>query len=365
MRIVYLNPTGHLGGAERALLDLMAGVRAANPDWRLTLITTADGELVAQARTLGVAAAVVPLPPSIARLGDAGAGGPAGNQTALWRVIGRLCAAAPAMGFYSRKLGMAIADAQPDLVHSNGFKMHVLGAWSAPRGTPLLWHIHDYVRARPMMSRLLRLHSRRCALMVANSKSVAADVRAALGVRTPIFAVYYGIDLEHFSPAGNRSDLDALAGMMPLGEGGLRIIGLVTTMARWKGHETFLRAQGFTGFVDDAAAAMRSLDVVVHASTEPEPFGLVIVEAMACGKALIASPAGGAGELVVDEVNALAHRPGDAASLARQIVRLAGDPELRARLGKAGLAMAAQRFSRARIAADMTPIYREFANGAS
>ena len=41
---------------------------------------------------------------------------------------------------------------------------------------------------------------------------------------------------------------------------------------------------GFTGFVDEPAAAMRALDVVVHASTQPEPFGLVIAEAMAGGR---------------------------------------------------------------------------------
>ncbi len=50
---------------------------------------------------------------------------------------------------------------------------------------------------------------------------------------------------------------------------------------------------GFTGFVEDVPAAMRSLDVIVHASTDPEPFGMVIIEGMACGKAVIASPGRG------------------------------------------------------------------------
>ena len=54
---------------------------------------------------------------------------------------------------------------------------------------------------------------------------------------------------------------------------------------------------GFTGFLPPAPA-MRALDVVVHASTRPEPFGLVIAEAMACGRAVITSAAGGAAELV-------------------------------------------------------------------
>src|ERR1700740_3382779 len=62
---------------------------------------------------------------------------------------------------------------------------------------------------------------------------------------------------------------------------------------------------GFTGFVDDPAAATRALDIVVHASTRPEPFGLVIAEAMACGRAVIASDTGGASELLQLGVNAL------------------------------------------------------------
>ncbi len=56
---------------------------------------------------------------------------------------------------------------------------------------------------------------------------------------------------------------------------------------------------------------MRALDIVVHASTRPEPFGLVIAEAMACGRAVITSAAGGAAEIVESEVDALTHTPGD------------------------------------------------------
>ena len=114
----------------------------------------------------------------------------------------------------------------------------------------------------------------------------------------------------------------------------------------------------FTGYVEDAAAAMRGLDVVVHASTEPEPFGLVIVEAMACGRAVVASEAGGAAELIRPGVDALGHAPGDAAQLARRIGELAGDAGLRARLGAEGRATAERRFDRARLAAELVPIYQ-------
>jgi peptidoglycan/LPS O-acetylase OafA/YrhL len=114
---------------------------------------------------------------------------------------------------------------------------------------------------------------------------------------------------------------------------------------------------GFTDFVAEPAAAMRALDIVVHASTGPEPFGLVIAEAMACGRAVIASAAGGAAEIIDAEVNALAHSPGDAARLAEQIASLASNVELRQRLGQAGRATVQERFNRERLAKELAPIY--------
>ena len=75
---------------------------------------------------------------------------------------------------------------------------------------------------------------------------------------------------------------------------------------------------------------MRALDVVVHASVEPEPFGRVVAEAMACGRAVVASDAGGVREIAKDGENALLHPCGDAAALAERIERLA-DPSVYAR----------------------------------
>jgi len=54
---------------------------------------------------------------------------------------------------------------------------------------------------------------------------------------------------------------------------------------------------GFVPFQDNPADVYRALDIVVHASTKPEPFGRTIVEAMACGKPVIAAQTGGAAEL--------------------------------------------------------------------
>ena len=396
MSIVFLSPTGQTGGAEAALHDLLAGLRESHPSWSLRLIVASDGPLVERVEALGVPVDVLPFPASVARLGDWGVGR---GWWARVRFLMR-CAATtlPAVG-YLQRLRRLLRSNQPDVIHTNGLKMHLLGAWARPRGSAVLWHLHDYAGRRPFTARLLRRYADRCAAVVANSQSVADDVRQVCGGAVPVHPVWNAIDLDRFAPDGPRIDLDAVSGL-PAADDVLRV-GLVATFARWKGHETFLRALamlpaslrvrgyivggpvyetsgsqtsvselreevralglegrvGFTGFVPDASTAMRALDIVVHASTDPEPFGLVIAEAMACRKPVLVSRAGGASELIESGVNALAFTPGEAAELAQRIEELVRDATLRERLGRAGRSMAEQRFHRRRMASELTPIY--------
>jgi glycosyltransferase involved in cell wall biosynthesis len=101
----------------------------------------------------------------------------------------------------------------------------------------------------------------------------------------------------------------------------------------------------------------------VHASTDPEPFGLVIVEGMACGRAVIASHAGGVPEIVTDGHDAIAHDAGDIDGLAACVLRLVSDAALRERLGQAGRATAIARFDRARLGPETAGIYRALLAG--
>src|SRR5205807_7264490 len=110
---------------------------------------------------------------------------------------------------------------------------------------------------------------------------------------------------------------------------------------------------GFTGFVADAAAVMRGLDMVVHASTEPEPFGLVIAHAMACGRPVVASRTAGAAELIRFGEDALDHEPGDAGGLCARIRTLAENAPLRRYLGEHGRQTALMCFNRSRMASEM------------
>ena len=401
-----------MGGAESALLDILGSLQDAEPDWKLDLIVSEDGPLVAKAKSLGVTTCVLAFKPSLARLGDSSAGGPSGNWTSRLSLLRQMLFAGNAVRAYLANLRKALRQLAPDVIHTNGFKMHILGALAKPKDVPLIWHVHDYVQARPFMARLMKRYQGRCKIALANSNSVALDIKAACGSSLTVQTVYNGIDTTVFSPIGDRLDLDSLSGLPPVARDVIKI-GMVATLARWKGHEIFLRALalippefpirgyiigdalyqtdgsqysireledmarelgisdrvGFSGFVDQPASAMRALDIVVHASTEPEPFGLVIVEGMACGRAVIVSEAGGAVELfqaksqmshqanIATEINALGHAPGDAAQLAERIIQLAGDPHLRKRLGAAGRATAEQRFNRARLAKELIPIY--------
>jgi glycosyltransferase involved in cell wall biosynthesis len=116
---------------------------------------------------------------------------------------------------------------------------------------------------------------------------------------------------------------------------------------------------GFVPFRPDPAPVYRALDVVVHASTLPEPFGLTIAEAMACGRPVVVSRAGGAAELFADGRDAVGVEPGDAAGLADAVRRLAADPDLRRRLGENARRTAVDRFDAARLGPELMAVYEE------
>ena len=223
------------------------------------------------------------------------------------------------------------------------------------------------------------------------------------GPQLETLCIYNAIDLKRYSPLGEKIDLDALAGLAagPPGHRSRRTGGNAGALERTcrvpasagaaaqrssdsrlcDRRARFIKPSisqrtldqlralaadlgiaekvGFTGYVADTAGAIRSLDILVHASTQPEPFGRVIAEGMACGRAVICSAAGGAAELITEGQDALAHPPGDDAALAARIVELVRDPELRARLGRAGRITAERRFERGRLSAQLIPLYRK------
>jgi glycosyltransferase involved in cell wall biosynthesis len=403
MRILYLSPVGGLGGAERVLLNVLASVRQVKPAAELHLLALAPGPLLDQARKAGAQVTCLPLPAELQGLGDTRLRG-AGAGRKLLSLAGQAFAAAPAAWQYVRRLRRQIDALAPALIHSNGIKTHLLLRLAGVPRSPVLWHVHDFYTERPLVRRLVPWAGKGLAGLLAISEAVSRDVGGLLPA-APRWVVYNTADAAKFSPAeSDGPGLDALAGLPPAAPGAVRV-GLVATYARWKGHEVFLRAAarvlsqrppaplrfyvigspiyqtegsqfseaelralaralqieaqvGFVPFQADPVPAYRALDVVVHASTRPEPFGLTIIEAMACQKAVIAVQAGGAAELFRPGYDALGIPPGDAEALADAVCALAGDPSRRRALGENARRTVVGRFGQGRLGGQIWDVYR-------
>ena len=398
--VLFLNPVGTLGGAERSLLDLIAVLRETRPLWPIHVLAGGDGPLCEEAIRLGASTEIVRMPDAAASFGDSTLNWSGGGRLTRWAgALARAARAGITMPPYLARLRRRIAALEPRLVHSNGLKCHLLSGFVTPRSVPIVWHVRDFLTTRQIVSRALRL-VRRPALAIGNSEATTADIRRALpGVRAE--TIYNGIDVDRFAPGpGDGAELDRLA-RMPATVADTVRVGLVATYARWKGQDVFLDAAariarssparfyivggpmyqtagsqfseaelreriaalglgdraGLVPFCRELPPIYRALDVVVHASTRPEPFGRTIVEAMACGRATIVAKAGGAAELFTDGVDALGVEPGDATALAATIEALVGDPAKRAALGQAARQSATARFSRARMAEQVLRIY--------
>jgi glycosyltransferase involved in cell wall biosynthesis len=406
VKILFLNLTAALGGAERLLLDLLASLRQTDPALSLHLALGEDGPLADLAREHGVQISILPLPRRLLELGDS-------TLSRLQRVLlmGRGLLAGWAVYRYVGQLRRLIDAVSPDIVHSNSLKMHLLSALAARPHTRLVWHLHDFVGSRAVMRRILHWLAPRAAGAAAVSHAVADEAAAHLG-RLPVIVVANAIDTDRFCPGAMRGHwLDELAGLPPAPPEVVRV-GLVATYARWKGHDVFLDAAarlarrrlalpvrcyvvggpiyrtpgsqwsreelrqraarlltenriGFVDFQADPVPVYRALDVVVHASTQPEPFGLAIAEAMACGRAVVVARAGGAAELFTDDHDAVGVRPGDADELAGVLASLVEDPLRRRWLGMNARTTAQRRFARARLGPEVLAAYRHFGERSS
>jgi glycosyltransferase involved in cell wall biosynthesis len=101
----------------------------------------------------------------------------------------------------------------------------------------------------------------------------------------------------------------------------------------------------FTGHVSNMPQVYNGLDVVVSASTSPEPLGTVVIECMVLGRPLVAPNHGGAAEMAEQDVSALLFEPSNAQSLADAFLRLYTDPSLGSRLGANAREKALRTFS--------------------
>lgn len=382
--VLYVSPQGFIGGAERSLLLLLSALdreRVAP-----AVIAFEDGPFLERARAAGVPADVVPIPAPLLGATQRYRGYSAAQA------LGLVAAAAPAVA----RLRAAIRSRRPAIVHTNGIKAHVLGGFAGRlAGVPVVWHLRDFPhdgatgRFVRGLARTLPSH------VIVNSGAVAAS----LGLARSVTTVHNGVDFHAFSPEVDGRPFRRSLGLAPEH----LVVGLVAHLTPWKGHLLFLDAcavvaaaeprtrfvlvgapvygtEGhggyadevrrkidqlglsdrvvLAGFRDDMPAVMRGLDVLVHTSSEPEPFGRTLIEAMASARPVVATAAGGVPEVVSDGETGVLVPPRDARALADAIRRLAEDAPLRDKLGRAGRERAVTRFGADRHAAAVEAVYR-------
>ncbi len=350
--IVFIDQSGELGGAELSLLDILAtGVGKAR------VILFSDGPLRERLEAVGV-------PVSILK---------GGGVSSIRRRSGLLSAvkSIPALG--SLIFRVAAQSKDKEVFYANTQKAFVVAALaSALARRPVIWHLHDILSSdhfsRQMRQITVRLANARASCVIVNSRASGEAFRRA-GGRTKTRVIYNGIDrtpFESIDAAAAQTRLRAELGV-PAGP----LLGNVGRLCAWKGQHVLIEALKelptchavlvgsalfgeaqyeaelrrlvsqarighrvhFLGFRDDVAAIMRGVDVIVHTSIAPEPFGRVVVEGMLAGKPVIATRAGGVAEVVKDGVTGLLVTPGDASALNAAVRQLIANPELARNLG--------------------------------
>ena len=191
-----------------------------------------------------------------------------------------------------------------------------------------------------------------------------ADVRAELGV--PMDAACVGLAGNIQEWKGQRVLVEAMAqvarvrpGTHCLIIGGVHRAGEAYAAAlRHRTTELGLdQWVHFTGFREDIADVMGALDIVVHASVRPEPFGRVILEGMLLGKPVVATAAGGVPELIEHGRTGFLVPPGDVGALAETLLDILGGPATARRVAAEAGGWARQHFSLSRQVAEMSAIY--------
>jgi glycosyltransferase involved in cell wall biosynthesis len=114
-----------------------------------------------------------------------------------------------------------------------------------------------------------------------------------------------------------------------------------------------------TGYIEDVEPYYSAMDIVVHASIEPEPCGMVVMEAMAARRPIIAADAGGPKELVREGIDGHLTAPGDVPALTAAILDIASQPEKARSMGASGHDRARSLFDIPIASARLEAIYDE------
>jgi glycosyltransferase involved in cell wall biosynthesis len=369
-RVLFVQGGAERAGAERVLLSLMRCLDRA--EFTPVVAFCGQGPFLDEILADGIEVVRLPAPPRLRE---------------LHRVPGMI-----------RALAGAIRSTRADIVHGNGEKMSVLAGWAARRaGVPCAFWLHDAPGHRPnawAVQAALALTPRTA--VVACSRWMAEEFTRRF--RVSAVGIHNGVELDALPVAdGAIARLKAEAGWPTDAVVAIH----ATRLQRWKGTEVFLRAAArlrervpnlrflivggalygrevdwasalpgyarslglngevrFTGYRADALELMAGSDIVAHCSLDPEPFPMVVLEAMALGRSLVATRTRGPEEAIEHDRTGLLLTPGDDVELAEALACLATDPVRRARIGATAAAVAHHRFSAERMAGEFEALYR-------
>jgi glycosyltransferase involved in cell wall biosynthesis len=263
-----------------------------------------------------------------------------------------------------------------DLLYANSEKAFVVAALAgAIARRPVIWHLRDVLCADHFSAINIRvvvlLANTLAARVIANSQATASAFIQAGGNARKVRVVYNGFEPAPFDAV---TDADIRGVRDALRVGAAPLVGVFGRLHPWKGQhvavdavrrlpgvhaivvgdalfgeeayvrtlEEQVRERGLQdrvhllGFRTDVPRLMRAVDVVLHTSVAPEPFGRVLVEGMLARRPVVAARAGGTPEVVQDGETGLLVTPGDDAAIAEAVAGLLAEPGRRTAMGCAG-----------------------------
>lgn len=363
-KILFIDHTAVLGGAELSLLDLATAYRQESQ-----VLLFADGVLRSRLEDADVKVRVIEVSAQVLEIRASGGLKALKTIPELWSLAGKVAEAAKEF----------------DLIHANSQKAFIVASLATLRNSPpVVWYLHDILTAKHFSSINRRiavtLANRFATKVLVNSQATGKAFVASGGRQDLISVVYNGFDSEPFDRV-TATEVRQLRESLGLADA--PVVGLFSRLSYWKGQHVLLLAMKelpkvhalfvgdalfgeeeyvsylknladipelkhrvhWLGFRDDIPTLMKACDAIVHTSTEPEPFGRVIVEGQLAQRPTIASAAGGALELIEDGANGLLFPPGDAIALSKQIQKVIGDRAFANALAQQGYNIAKAKFN--------------------
>src|SRR3990172_4297186 len=310
IRVLYISPVAERGGAERVLYNL---VKFHNRDvCEPFVFFLKDGPFVKEILKLGIPVYVYD----------------AGRLRYIWKYLQAV-----------HKIISFIKDKEIDIVHGNSSMGYIYGGLAALIAKRRrVWFQHTCSRKFDMIDKIATMIP--SDYIIANSFYTASLQKRISPDRKNIIVIYPGIDLSEFNPdTAKGKEIRDMLGIKPAE----KVVGIVGRIQRWKGHAFFIDA----------------MDILVHASINPEPFGFVICEGMALKKTVIATDAGGPQEIITGPEIGYLYETGNSLKLAELIIRFLNDPEEMEKVGIMAEKHIHENFSVDKMVDKIENLYRE------